>query len=76
MVHELAVIPEVLRVRLAGQAEVVAETRSGRAAVALSELLVPDVVVIGEVLTDGVAELYVPDLLRTGARVLFKFETT
>jgi len=70
VLHDLAVIPEILKLLLVDRAEVVAETRSGRAAVALSELLVPDVVVAGEELIDGVVDFYIPALLHTGARVL------
>jgi DNA-binding NarL/FixJ family response regulator len=74
ILHDLALIPELLKLMLAERIEVVAETQSGKAAVALSELLVPDVVVAGEMLIDGVAEYYVPALLQTGARVLLVSE--
>jgi DNA-binding NarL/FixJ family response regulator len=74
ILHDLALIPELLKLVLAERIDVVAETQSGKAAVALSELLVPDVVVAGEMLIDGVADYYVPALLQTGARVLFVSE--
>lgn len=70
IVHDHDVIHDVLRLMLEGQIDIVGETRSGKAAVALSELYVPDVVVAGEVLLDGVVEYYVHGLLQTGARVL------
>jgi len=76
VLHDLAVVSEIIRHFLEGTTEVVAETRSGKAAVALSELLVPDVVVVGENLVDGVAEYYVPALLQTGARVLLVTDNT
>ena len=68
--HDLAVVPDLVKLLLAERAELVAETVSGRAAVALCELLVPDVVVVGEMLIDGVADFYIPALLHTGTRVL------
>lgn len=70
ILHDHGVIADVLRLLLAGRIDVVGETRSGQAAVALSELYVPDVVVVGDMLMDGVAEYYVPALLQTGAWVL------
>jgi DNA-binding NarL/FixJ family response regulator len=74
VLHDQAIIPELLKLVMADRTELVAETRSGKAAVALSELLVPDVVVVGEMLVDGVAEYYVPALLQTGTRVLLVSE--
>jgi DNA-binding NarL/FixJ family response regulator len=74
VLHDQAVIPELLELVLAGRTELVAETRSGKAAVALSELSMPDVVVVAEMLADGIAEYYVPALLQTGARVLLVSE--
>jgi DNA-binding NarL/FixJ family response regulator len=70
VLHDDDVIHDVLRLILGDRIDIVGETRSGKAAVALSELYVPDVVVAGEMLIDGVAEYYVPALLQTGARVL------
>jgi DNA-binding NarL/FixJ family response regulator len=70
VLHEAAIVGELLVTMLADQIEVVAVTQSGRAAVALSELFVPDVVVAGTDLVDGVVESYVPALLQTGTRVL------
>ncbi len=70
VLHDLAIVSELVRLLLPGGVEVVAETASGRAAVALSELLVPDVVIVGELLVDGVADVYIPGILQTGARVL------
>ena len=70
ILHDYEVIRDVLELTLGGRIDIVGETRSGQAAVALSELYVPDVVVAGEMLIDGVAEYYVPALLQTGARVL------
>ncbi len=70
ILHDHEYVPEAIKLLLADRVEVVAQTGSGRAAVALSELLVPDVVVAGEMLIDGVAEYYVPAVLQTGSRVL------
>lgn len=74
ILHDHAYVPEVLELLLADRVDVVAQTRSGRAAVALSELHVPDVVVAGEMLIDGVVEYYVPAVLQTGTRVLLVSE--
>jgi DNA-binding NarL/FixJ family response regulator len=74
ILHDHEYVPEVLKLLLVDRVDVVAETRSGRAAVALSELLVPDVVVAGEMLIDGVAEYYVPAVLQSGTRVLLVSE--
>ncbi len=70
VLHDHAVIAEFLRLVTEDRFEVVADTRSGKAAVALSELLTPDVVVAGETLMDGVIEYYAPALLQTGTRLL------
>jgi DNA-binding NarL/FixJ family response regulator len=75
VLHDHAYIREVLKLVLDDRIEIVAETRSGRAAVALCELLVPDVVVAGEMLMDGVTDYYVPSILQTGARILLLSET-
>jgi len=64
------VVAEAVRLLLTGHAEAIAEVRSGSDAVALCELAAPDVVVADELLDDGVAESFVPALVRTGARVL------
>jgi len=74
VLHDHEYVPEVIKLLLADRVDVVAQTGSGRAAVALSELLVPDVVVAGEMLIDGVAEYYVPTVLQTGTRVLLVSE--
>jgi DNA-binding NarL/FixJ family response regulator len=74
VLHDHEFVPEVLKLVLADRIDVVAETRSGKAAVALSELLVPDVVITGEMFIDGVLEYYVPALLQTGTRVLLVAE--
>jgi len=70
ILHTLAVVSEVLGLLLEDRVDVVATTDSGNAAVSLSELHVPDVVVIGDVFSDGVAEYYIPALLQTGTRIL------
>lgn len=74
ILHDNAIISEILKLVLAERIDVVAETQSGKAAVALSELLIPDVVVAGEMLIDGVADYYLPALLQTGTRVLLVSE--
>ncbi len=70
VLHEHAYVGDVLHSLLDEQAEVAAETTSGAAAVALGELLVPDVVVAGELLADGVIDQFAAPLLQTGARIL------
>jgi DNA-binding NarL/FixJ family response regulator len=70
VLHDHDFVTEVLAVLLHDQIDIVANTQSGKAAVALSELFVPDVVVLGETLLDGVSDHYVPALLQTGARAL------
>lgn len=74
ILHDHEFVPEIVQLLLAGRIDLVAQTRSGRAAVALSELFLPDVVVVGELLIDGVVEYYVPSLLMTGTRVLLVSE--
>ncbi len=74
IVHEMATVAEVVKLLLADRVDVVAQTRSGQAAVALSELLAPDVVVMGETVADGVAELFIASLLQTGTRILLVTE--
>jgi len=76
IIHDHAVISEALQLAFGGRIEVVGTTRAGVAGVALSELYVPDVVVVGEMLIDGVSEYYAPALLRIGARVLLLTETS
>jgi DNA-binding NarL/FixJ family response regulator len=70
VLHDHEYVPEVLNLLLPDRIEVVARTRSGKAAVVLSELLSPDVVVAGEVLSDGVLEYFVRPLVQTGTRLL------
>ena len=70
VLHQQTVIREALTLQLRQQVDVVAQTRSGKAAIALSELFVPDVVVVSETVIDGAADFYIPALLQTGARVL------
>ncbi len=74
VMHDHSVIHEALKLVLKDQVDVVADTRSGKAAVALCELHVPDVVVVGELLVDGVMEYYAPALLQTGTRILLVSE--
>jgi DNA-binding NarL/FixJ family response regulator len=70
VLHCEALIGDALEVILRGRSEVIARTASGKSAVALSELLAPDVVVVGEFLADGVAEYFIKPLLQSGAHVL------
>jgi DNA-binding NarL/FixJ family response regulator len=70
VLHDHEFVGEALEHLLADRIEIVAQTRSGKAAVALSELLVPDVVVVSEMLIDGVVEYFIPALLQTGTRLL------
>lgn len=55
---------------LRGRAEVIGDTPYGAVAVELAEFLLPDVVVAGELLADGLVDHYLPALVRAGCRVL------
>ena len=55
---------------LGDRIDVVGETLFGEAAKALCELFVPDVVVTGELLDDGLVDGYLPAFVRTGCRIL------
>jgi len=70
VLHDQEFVQELLDLLLVDQIEVVASTHSGKAAIALSELLSPDVVVVSELLIDGVIDVFLPGLIRTGTRVL------
>jgi DNA-binding NarL/FixJ family response regulator len=70
ILHDVPVVVEAMKVLLNNHAFVVGETYSGKSALSMCELMTPDVVIIGEMLSDGVAEYYVPTLLQTGSRVL------
>lgn len=70
MLHDVPVIIETTKALLSDQAEVIAVTHSGQFAVSLSQLLSPDVVIVGDTVSDGVTEHYIPGLLQTGTRVL------
>jgi DNA-binding NarL/FixJ family response regulator len=74
VLHDHEYVPETISLLLADRVDIVAQTQSGKAAVALSELFVPDVVVAGELLMDGVIEYYLQAILQTGARVLLVSE--
>jgi DNA-binding NarL/FixJ family response regulator len=74
VLHDHESVPETVSLLLADRVDIVAQTQSGKAAVALSELFVPDVVIAGEMLIDGVIEFYLQALLQTGARVLLVSE--
>ena len=69
-VHENRFVAPGLLEALAGRAEVVADCVYGAAALRLTDLLVPSVVVAGELLGDGLIDHFLPDLVRAGARVL------
>jgi DNA-binding NarL/FixJ family response regulator len=70
VLNDYEYVSETVSLLLADRVEIVAKTQSGKAAVALSELFVPDVVIAGEMLMDGVIEYYLQALIQTGARVL------
>jgi DNA-binding NarL/FixJ family response regulator len=74
VLHDHEFVAEALEHLLADRIDIVAQTRSGKAAVALSELMVPDVVVVSEMLIDGVVEYFIPALLQTGTRLLLVSE--
>jgi DNA-binding NarL/FixJ family response regulator len=69
-VHEHRFVAPGLREALAGRADVVGDTAYGAAALQLTGLLTPSVVVAGELLGDGVIDHFLPDLVRAGTRVL------
>jgi DNA-binding NarL/FixJ family response regulator len=74
ILHDHQFVPETLQLLLQDRIDIVAQTQSGKAAVALSELFVPDVLIAGEMLIDGVIEYYMPALRQTGTRVLLVSE--
>lgn len=74
VLHDHEFVVETVKMLLADQIDVVAQSQSGKAAVALSELFAPDVVIAGEMLVDGVIEYYLQALLQTGTRVLLVSE--
>jgi DNA-binding NarL/FixJ family response regulator len=74
ILHDHGVVVDALKMVLEDIVEIVAETTSGKSAVALSELLVPDVVVCSELVSDGLSEYFIPALLQTGSRVLYMAE--
>lgn len=68
--HDHAYVPAVIRHIMGERVELVGETKYGAAAVALSELLGPDVVVAAEMLGDGLVDLFLPALMRAGSKVV------
>jgi two-component system, NarL family, nitrate/nitrite response regulator NarL len=69
-VHDNRFVAPGLRNALAGRAEVVGDTAYGAAALQLAGLLTPDVVVAGELVADGAIDHFLPELVRSGMRVL------
>lgn len=70
IVHEMRIVGPALRHALDGRAQVLSQTVFGSAAVALCNLLAPDVVVAGDLLPDGIIEQFIPGLLQSGPRIL------
>ena len=70
IVHSHRYLAEIVRLVLRDEVEVVAETSSGRAAVALAELFEPDVMITGETFGDGVIESVLPGLFARDMRVV------
>ncbi len=68
--HEHRVLGTGLLEALRGRAEVVGDTPYGAVAVELGEFLLPEVVVTGELLADGLVDHFLPALVRAGCRVL------
>ncbi len=69
-VHENRFVAPGLEEALAGRADVVGDTAYGAAALQLTDMLTPSVVVAGDLLGDGVIDHFLPDLVRAGTRVL------
>ncbi len=69
-VHENRFVAPGLREALAGRADVVGDTAYGAAALRLTDMLTPSVVVAGDLLVDGAIDHFLPDLVRGGTRVL------
>ena len=74
-VHENRFLAAGLLEALKGEAEVVADTAYGAAALQLADMLSPDVVVAGELFGDGLIDHFLPQLVRAGTRVLLVTET-
>jgi DNA-binding NarL/FixJ family response regulator len=74
VVHKMRIVGPALRNVLDGKVQVLSQTVFGSAAIALSDLFAPDVVVAGDLLPDGVIEQFLPGLLRSGARVVLLTE--
>jgi DNA-binding NarL/FixJ family response regulator len=68
--HEERLLAPALRAALGGTVEVLAQTVYGAAAIMMAEVLAPDIVVVSEMLADGVLSQFLSGLLRSGARVL------
>jgi DNA-binding NarL/FixJ family response regulator len=67
-------VPQLIRLLLADRVNLVGETMFGEAAAALCELFVPDVVVTGELLGDGLVDTFLPVFVRAGSRILLVTE--
>lgn len=72
--HDHRVLGPALVQELDGRAEVVGDTPYGAVAVELAEFLQPDVVVVAELLADGLIDHFLPDLVRLGCKVLLVVE--
>jgi len=68
--HDHRVLGTGLLEALGDRAEVVGDTPFGAVAIELAEFLLPDVVVAGELLADGLVDHFLPSLVRAGCRVL------
>ena len=69
-VHENRFVAPGLQEVLTGRADVVGDTAYGAAALQLTDMLTPSVVVTGDLLGDGVIDHFLADLVRAGTRVL------
>jgi DNA-binding NarL/FixJ family response regulator len=69
-VHEHRFVAPGLQEALGARADLVGDTAYGAAALQLTSMLTPSVVVAGELLGDGVIDHFLPDLVRAGTRVL------
>ena len=70
VVHEHRFVAPGLQEVLSGRAHVVGDTAYGAAALQLTGMLTPSVVVAGELLGDGAIDHFLPDMVRAGTRVL------
>jgi DNA-binding NarL/FixJ family response regulator len=70
VVHDHRWLAELLRCTMAGSIDLVGESTFGEVALALCDLVSPDVVIMSDMLADGMIDHFLTPLLRTGARLM------